>query len=471
MPGPEEDYKNVAHFIAKQKKKINPRYRLAYHIMGEVGWINDPNGLVYDKGIYHVFFQYHPFSPAVGPTCWGHVTSQDGVHWKYCPIALTPVNSYDQDGCFSGSAIVKDKKLHLIYSGHKNTNDGYRECQNIAISKDGIEFEKQMHNPVITSPPPCSTKRFRDPKVWFEDSVWKMVIGSENQYHEGQALIYDSKNLVDWNFNGILAHTGNRNGYMWECPDYFQLEGKHILLISIKSKDENHRENYQTGVLVEQENGFSSSPFQELDIGNDFYAAQTFIDEKGKRVLIAWMGMPDKPPLEQQDGWAGALTLPRELFLNASGKVCMKPAEQLKALRGKGIQSEWQIKPHQIKSLASGKQFELTLSLTSDGDQIQAFDLSILSPMDRIEINYFNAIIQFSQKSNTEAKKVQIDLSKQINLHFYVDVSSIELFIDNGELSFTSRIYSETGYQVYLTSPIETLRGNQTYWKIERGWQ
>lgn len=171
----------------------NERYRQKYHIMPPQGWMNDPNGLCFFKGYYHVFFQYHPASAEWGPMHWGHVRSLDLVHWENCPIALTPGDSEDKDGCFSGSAVVKDDKLYLIYTGHNYLTGTKKqevwENQNIAISEDGLRFQKYVKNPVITTPPSDNSTDFRDPKVWFEDGLWYMVLGSQSKKARRQSFV------------------------------------------------------------------------------------------------------------------------------------------------------------------------------------------------------------------------------------------------------------------------------------------
>ena len=177
----------------------NQRYRLNYHLMAKSGWINDPNGLSYFKGYYHIFYQYYPYDSEWGPMHWGHARSKDLVHWETLPVALTPGES--EDGCFSGSAIEYDGKLWLIYTGHHYTDptdqEQFYEDQNLAYSTDGIHFKKYEGNPVLRTPV-GNTKHFRDPKVWQDSDNFYMVLGSQEENGLGRALLYRSKNLIDW---------------------------------------------------------------------------------------------------------------------------------------------------------------------------------------------------------------------------------------------------------------------------------
>lgn len=136
-------------YIQENREKVNPRYRPAFHVAPPVGWMNDPNGFIYYQGEYHLFYQYYPYNSQWGPMHWGHTKSKDLIHWEELPVALAPDEWYDKDGCFSGSAIEKDGRLYLMYTGHVVENDVVTQTQCIAVSDDGITFEKLASNPVI----------------------------------------------------------------------------------------------------------------------------------------------------------------------------------------------------------------------------------------------------------------------------------------------------------------------------------
>ena len=318
----------------------NDRYRLGYHVMAKAGWINDPNGFSYFKGYYHIFYQYYPYGSDWGPMHWGHARSKDLVHWETLPIALEPTI---EDGCFSGSAVEYDGKLWLIYTGHHytdpNDQEQFYEDQNLAYSTDGIHFTKYEGNPVLTTPS-GNTKHFRDPKVWQDGDTFYMVLGSQGEDGLGRALLYQSHNLIDWKELPILDKASNLEdeGYMWECPDFFRLNGEDILLMSpqgLEPKGDKYRNLNQTGYLMGQlkeDFTLSRSSFIEIDNGHDFYATQTLLTPDGRRVMIAWMNAWDSPMYEKADGWAGALTLPRDLVIR-HGKIYHLPIKELKSLR------------------------------------------------------------------------------------------------------------------------------------------
>jgi Beta-fructosidases (levanase/invertase) len=197
----------------EQIQLTDDRYRLGYHVMAKSGWINDPNGFLLFLMAIIIFF-YQTFFHIVqnGDQCiGGHARSKDLVHWETLPIALTPGDKEDEDGCFSGSAVVYNGKMYLIYTGHHYYGDGdpdhFWQNQNLAISEDGIHFEKYENNPIISQAPEDNTQHFRDPKVWYNNGKWYLILGSQNKQEMGRVLLYKSDNLIDWILVGPVAES------------------------------------------------------------------------------------------------------------------------------------------------------------------------------------------------------------------------------------------------------------------------
>lgn len=224
-------------FIENNKTKVDITYRLNYHLMGEYGWINDPNGFIYFNGLYHLFYQHYSYEPIWEPMHWAHAVSSDSIKWEYIPIALCPDKACDKDGCFSGSAIEKDNIMYLSYTGHvynSDKRDDYTQTQCIAFSIDGINFTEYINNPVIgieKIPEKSSKKDFRDPKIFIRGTNYYMVLGSNDGKENGQALLYKSKDLIHWDFVNILAKSDGNIGTGWECPDLFSIEDTDVLII------------------------------------------------------------------------------------------------------------------------------------------------------------------------------------------------------------------------------------------------
>ena len=211
-----------------------------FHVTGGIGWINDPNGFSVYQGEYHLFYQYYPYDTKWGPMHWGHVKTSDFIRWNRLPCALAPEESYDKDGCFSGGAIeLPDGRHLLMYTGVRNKRrsngvvDGY-QTQCLAVG-DGTNYKKYEGNPVLDAkdlPEGGSPIDFRGPKIWCEDGKYWAVIGNRPADGSGSILLFESENGFQWKFSSVLSSCHNQYGKMWECPDFFELDGKHVLLTS-----------------------------------------------------------------------------------------------------------------------------------------------------------------------------------------------------------------------------------------------
>lgn len=333
----------------------NERYRLGYHLMPASGWMNDPNGFSYYNGYYHLFYQYYPYAAEWGPMHWGHARSKDLIHWETLPVALVPTRP--QDGCFSGSAVAFDDRLWLIYTGNHvidKEKDINRQDQNLAYSADGIHFEKYDGNPILAEAPSDNNPAdFRDPKVWQEDDGFRMVVGSRDKDGLGRVLLYSSKDLKQWDYVGAIAgaESVEHEGFMWECPDFFRLNGQDVLLLSpqgIEATDEKfinqHNTGYFVGNYLEDEKRFEHGEFVELDNGHDLYATQTMVTPDGRRVMVAWMNAWDSPMTESADGWCGAITLPRELTIR-NNHLYQSPVAEVRSCARRNLSTGiWQIR-------------------------------------------------------------------------------------------------------------------------------
>ncbi|WP_409021780.1 glycoside hydrolase family 32 protein [Dellaglioa sp. P0083] len=433
----------------------NERYRLKYHITAPAGWMNDPNGFCFFKGYYHIFYQHHPNSTQWGPMHWGHSRSKDLVNWESLPIALIPGDQEDQDGCFSGSAIVKDERLYLIYTGHnlkdKNDPDSYWQNQNLAVSDDGITFEKFAGNPVISIPPEDNDADFRDPKIWFENGKYNIVIGSKNKDGLGRVLMYNSDDLEHWDYLGPIAtaKSVDSEGFVWECPDLFEIDGQDVLVMSpqgIKADKLKYRNFFQTGYLTgkfdEETHSLHHGEFTELDYGHDFYATQSMVTPDGRRIIFAWMDMWESPMPEQEDGWAGALTFPRELNMK-NGKLLMTPVEEIKKLREKVLLDITKPKDTTTIFEAPTKSFEYLGNF--DGQENVSVKIKNSDNKLLIEVSYQAVTGKVTlQKYNDDLlRETNVSVANKLDIHLLMDNSSAELFMNNGEACFSERVYDE----------------------------
>ncbi|MGM7723211.1 glycoside hydrolase family 32 protein [Metabacillus sp. Hm71] len=476
--------------LQKAKEKINDRYRLGYHIMAPANWINDPNGLVQYKGEYHVFYQHHPYDEHWGPMHWGHVKSKDLVHWEHLPVALAPTEAYEKDGCFSGSAVDDNGVLTLIYTGNlfvDREKDILDQSQCIATSTDGIHFTKEAANPVIAKHPEEGSGHFRDPKVWKHEDHWYMVVGTRKE-DTGKVVLYKSTDLRQWEYLGVLAESNGTEGYMWECPDFFEIGGKYVLLFSpqgIKAEGENYLNLFQTGYLVGDFSydtlEFSRGEFKELDHGHDFYAVQTFLDDKGRRIAIGWMDMWESNMPTKEDGWCGALTLPRELTLGENNKLLMNPVEELTLLReaehhvcaNKSI-SESYLSETTADLIELKVKFDLSATTAeSVGIKIRGLNNEETRLMYYIDNQKLTLDCSKSGKVEDGVRCTKVDSNQYLSLRVFIDRSSIEVFANDGEATMTSRIYpKEERLGIELVAENGTGQVSEfTYWNLKDIWK
>lgn len=298
--------------------------KLKYHFEAEKGWINDPNGLCFFQGRYHAFFQHNPFGPRWGTMHWGHAVSDDLVHWEELPIALFPDMPYENSlGCFSGSAMEKDGVLYLMYT---TVSKERGQTQSIVTTRDGVHFEKYPGNPVISQNPMDPENRdFRDPKIVSWGNEYRMVCGT-GVNGLASILLYRSKDLLHWEYMGPIFQSRNY-GPVAECPDLFPLGDKWVLVFS--RMDESHASQYVVGAFDGEH--FTPESFQLAEKGTQFYAAQSFEDPKGRRIVIAWVHDWDEANISDDDVRTGCFSIPREVTLQ-DGKIRLYPVAEAQGL-------------------------------------------------------------------------------------------------------------------------------------------
>lgn len=292
-------------------KNIRPKH----HICGPSNWINDPNGLVKYKNKYHVFYQHHPHSLAWGPMHWGHAVSTDLINWEYLPIALYPGDAFDKDGCFSGSAIVVNDRLYVVYTGFiaNEKEEDIIQHQCLAYSDDGITFHKL--GLIIGSdllPKEYRPNDFRDPKIFMDNGVYYILVAARRKEGYGRILLYKSLDLLKWEFVSDIFENDSK-GIMIECPDYSK--NLNLLLMGEQFQPNEgyiHLNVHSTRWLIGEfkNNKFIESNRGIVDYGFDFYAPQTFLDEN---IMIGWLNMWDRNIPSEKYGFAGMLTIPRKI--------------------------------------------------------------------------------------------------------------------------------------------------------------
>lgn len=423
-------------------------WRASYHILPEYGLINDPNGLIYYKGEYHVFYQWNPKECNHGAKYWAHMKSKDLVKWEKLPVALEPVDWFDKNGCYSGSAFEKDGKLYLFYTGNVK-NDGVRESyQCLAVSEDGINFEKK--GPVIhdLDIPKGYTRHFRDPKVFEKDGEYKMVIGAQRENLTGTIVVFSSKDLIKWNFEKEILN--GEFGYMCECPDYIEDNKGKALLFSpqgLEAEGDLYNNRYQSGYIIRDLYDSSKNSFTELDRGFEFYAPQTFKDENGENTLFGWMGMPEEleHPSIEKENWVHMLTLPRTLEIKEN-KIYQRPHENLKRLRKEKIELKNILVDKDINLSnygMKGECFELEIEVKDIKSDLTLKVRKGEKEETLFKYDYLTKKAIFDRENSGAGYKGQrrCKLEKLEKIHVFSDRSSLEIFLNDGEEVFTGNIY------------------------------
>lgn len=436
-----------------------------FHISPKKGLLNDPNGLIFYKKEYHVFYQYNPTSCEHRNKHWAHLKSKNLVDWEELPIALSPTDWFDKDGCYSGSNIEKDGKLYLIYTGNVK-NNGIRESyQCLAVSEDGINFKKL--GPVIFDKdiPKNYTRHFRDPKISFDGKKYWIVLGAQRLDLTGTVIKYSSIDLINWNFEGEILKEDF--GYMCECPDEISFDKDKALLFcpqGLEAKGILYNNLFQSGYII---NGDEKN-FCELDRGFEFYAPQTFKDKNGNNTLFGWVGVAEelKDFPSVAEGWIHNLTIPRKLILK-DNKIFQQPHENLKFLRKKSIiLNNFFVKEKvNLKDCSiSGKTYELIINFENLNKD---FSIEIKSNRDNrtlLEYDYLNKTFTLNRENSGENLKgvrkcILTTLSK---IHIFSDNSCVEIFLNDGEEVFTANIFSE-GEEIILDSQNASISSIEFY--------
>lgn len=438
----------------------NGRMRQRYHFMGETGWINDPNGLIYYKGKYHFFYQYNPYYGHWDYMHWGHAVSDDMLHWEYLPLALAPSESYDdhmRGGCFSGSAIEHDGKLFLMYTGVTNDGKGFEQTQCIAYSEDGIHFEKYDGNPVLTPPEGVPSHMFRDPKVWKHGDTYYMVCGASRD-NKAQALLYRSDDMLHWTFFNVLAESRGEWGYMWECPDFYQIGDKYVLMVSPMGAGERTVVymvgdfDYETGKFSYQING-------EIDWGYDYYAPQSFVAPDGRRLIVAWANCWDWMPFWKdwgpayKEGWCGFFNIPREVRMMPDHTLQFVPIKELSALRTDGYQADCIIIDDEELKLTAGDgiSFEMKMEIDlekTDADKLELYLRSDGEKRTVCTFDFANGELKVDRNSSDgwsrgiSRSTLFLKNKKKLDIHIFSDQSSIEIFSDQYQNNHANNVFA-----------------------------
>ncbi|MCY7781597.1 MULTISPECIES: levanase [unclassified Bacillus (in: firmicutes)] len=492
-------------------------YRPQYHFTPEANWMNDPNGMVYYAGEYHLFYQYHPYGLQWGPMHWGHAVSKDLVTWEHLPVALYP----DEKGTiFSGSAVVdknntsgfqtgKEKPLVAIYTQDR---EGH-QVQSIAYSNDkGRTWTKYAGNPVIPNP---GKKDFRDPKVfWYEkEKKWVMVLAAGDRI-----LIYTSKNLKQWAYASEFGQGQGSHGGVWECPDLFELpvdgnpnQKKWVMQVSVGNGAVSGGSGMQyfvgdfDGTHFKNEN--PSDQVLWTDYGKDFYAAVSWSDipsSDGRRLWLGWMSNWQYANDVPTSPWRSATSIPRELKLKAfteGVRVVQTPVKELETIRE--TSKKWKnlaISPasHNVLAGLSGDAYEINAEFKVSPGSAAEFGFKVRTGRnqftkvgyDRKNAKLFvdrseSGNVTFNPTFNTGNQSAPLKpVNGKLKMRIFVDRSSVEVFGNDGQQVITDIILpdrSSKGLELYAANggvkvksltihPLKKVWGTSPFMSNLTGW-
>jgi len=438
----------------------DPR-RPQFHFLPAANWMNDPNAPIYFRGKYHMFCQYNPNGAFWGDMHWDHAVSADMVHWKHLGVALAPTSGGpDADGCFSGTAAVQDGRVVILYTAVRSVpeaqatiKDGahsYLETQCLATANDPeLRTFTKLPAPIIATPPPgMAVTGFRDPSPWRQGHWWYMTIGSGLEGKGGAVFLYKSRDLRNWEFVHILAQREGSNAVVpehqdarevWECPEFFALGNKHVLIYSTSGKSYWLAGDFDPSAMT-----FHPEQSGVLDYGS-YYAPKTQLDKFGNRILWGWI--PETRKLEEHKaaGWAGVMSLPRVLSMGGDGRLRINMAAEINKLRGheqifrvtaEEEQNERQINGLRIKQYsgeilctARKDAYPYELSLCGAGADKEVWLTVKYDPLHPSQILIDGTLLP-----------VGLDEKADLELHLYIDGSVIELFV-NKQAACTKRVY------------------------------
>ncbi len=450
-------------------------YRLQAHFSPKEKWMNDPNGMVYDKGLYHLFFQYYPNGTTWGPMHWGHATSKDLVHWEQLPIALYP----DSLGfIFSGSAVIdknntsgfgKNGQIPMVavftHDDPKGERAGKDNFQNesLAYSLDeGKTWTKYAGNPVLKNP---GIRDFRDPSVmWYApQNKWIMTLATKDR-----VTFYSSPNLKDWqkesDFGSTLgAHTG-----VWECPNLFSLKFGDktywVLIGSVNPGGPNG--GSATQYFIGDFDGKTFTPAGNtttkwIDYGPDDYAGVTWNNTGGRKIFLGWMSNWMYAGQVPSVKWRNSMTIPRDLSLKQEkGEiyVASAPVKELKDITLKPVRiSPEGLKGKDIFSLPGTQAAQYSLKYTVSNMEDYSIVLSndegdkLVLGFDKTKNGYYidrtkSGVTSFNPDFAKAFFAPRLTDDPSSNVELIVDASSIELFADNGLTVMTCVFFPHKAY-------------------------
>jgi beta-fructofuranosidase len=425
---------------AAQSDPLRPRY----HFAAPANWMNDPNGTIFYRGEYHLFYQLNPFSIQWGNIHWGHAKSPDLVHWEHLPIALAPARELDEEHCFSGCCVDGGDTPVIFYTSIPSRTRGSHSAQQWKATGDHTltHWQRALLNPAVPqSLHPRKVYDWRDPYIWREDGRWYMVlVGRYFREIGGSVYLYSSADLEEWKFDGRIYQDSQRK---LECPNMMKFGERYVLVISPY-----HKTCYAVGQF--RRGKFIPGRWWTLDHGQDFYATNTYTDGEAGYKLVGWLRV------QGNGAWNGCLSLPRHLTLDEADGLRIEPVAALQNLRSRSL-------AYDGKRTVSGNCLEIQVTFSPGAGSECGLELRDSQRSYPLKIDLSSGKIQIL---NETRQLERLAPGESVELHIFIDYSVIEVFINRRE-AFSTWLrpdLKQSGcWQVILRQRPETV----AIWELE----
>ncbi len=450
---------SVNHAALRVKDDPN---RPAFHFQPPANWNNDPNGMLFYDGYYHMFYQHNPYFDEWNWMHWGHARSKDLVHWEHLPIALWPSLEKGENHCFSGSGFIMDDGTPILFYtsiGHENPE----HWAAVPEDKELINWQKHPQNPLIVMDDHGDQfiDDWRDPYLFRENGEVYMVIGGHPRGEKGSIMLYEAliPELTEWRYLG-LPFSGEEGN--WECPNFFKVGDKYVLIYSPHGQVE-----YYVGDLDIKNVKFTPETHGVIDNGADwnYYAPNTLQMDDGRRILFGWI-----PGFKKEQGWQGAISLPRDLSINEKGRLIQEPVAELAKLRG-DLQQKTNIglnaEPFQIE--VDKPQFEMILEFDGNRTENIGFQFNEESG-NPYKILLSSGVFIFGEEKIIVDPEIGGKIKK---VQFFFDRTVIEIFINDGEACATKVIYPDKenlNFEIFSTDKNVVIK-DLKLWEMKSIWK
>jgi beta-fructofuranosidase len=450
-----QDFEMISEAARRTRQTFTADWhRPRYHFLPPSNWMNDPNGVIQWQGQYHLFYQHNPGGPLWGDMHWGHAVSPDLIHWQDLPLAIAPTpGSPDEAGIFSGCIVNHDGTPTVFYTGTRGERNNI-QTQCLATSADNLlTWQKHPGNPIIGEVPPEAgqTADFRDPFVWKEADGWYMVLGSRIQDVGGVVFLYRSQNLIDWEYlNPLLVSDAAPNTGIWECPNFFKLDDRWVLIISGHTGSSTGDVAYFVGDYANHR--FTPTSRGILDFGQ-LYAPLSMLDDQNRRILFGWVREARSEVEQRQAGWSGVQSIPRVLALDDQERLHMTPVPELEKIRMQHHHYNAMDLTERVRLDVTGLAFDISaefevqaggqcsISLACAPDNQEHIDIAYDAATQHLIVRKVGASGAGALVTHIREARHELAAGEMLQLRILLDGSVVEI-IANERTSITSRVYS-----------------------------